>query len=171
MSEPRPDFRTVFEQNVRYVWRLLRRLGVPEADTEDVCQEVFVVVHRKLATFDGSSKVTTWLYGICIRAASDYRRRAHVRRESVTADMPEGSVAADQDRVVAGRQAIEHLDALLSRLDDDKRAVFVLYEIEGMPMAEAAKALGCPLQTAYTRLHAARDDLKVGLERADRSAT
>src|SRR5262245_49705869 len=74
--------RQIFDEHARYVWRTLRHLGVADADLEDVCQEVFVTVHRKLPEFEGRSKLRTWLYGICLRVASDYRRReigrAHV---------------------------------------------------------------------------------------------
>ncbi|WP_437974045.1 sigma-70 family RNA polymerase sigma factor [Sorangium sp. So ce295] len=70
----------IFEENAAYVWRVLRRLGVGEADVEDVCQEVFLTVHRKLDTFDGSSALRTWLYGICLRLASEYRQRRRRRQ-------------------------------------------------------------------------------------------
>src|SRR4051812_1143348 len=77
----------VFREHAPFVWRALRRLGVREADVEDACQEVFVVVHRRLADFEGRSSVRTWVYGICVRVASDWRKRAHVRREIVTDDV------------------------------------------------------------------------------------
>ena len=137
-----------------YVWRVLRRLGVGESDVEDVTQEVFIVVLRRLADFEGRSSLRTWIYGICIRTASDYRKRAHRRHERAT-DSP-GTDIAVEDRSFAAREARAELDAILSVLDDDKRAVFVLYEIEQLDMNEVATAIGCPLQTAYSRLHAAR---------------
>lgn len=147
----------IFREHAPYVWRALRRLGVHEADVEDVCQEVFVVVHRRLGSFDGACAVRTWLYGICIRTASDYRRRPHRRRESPAGDdLPDiGSPPAQEDELEQ-RRALDRLDAALGELDDAKRAVFVLYEIEGLQMPEVAQAIGCPLQTAYSRLHAAR---------------
>src|SRR5207302_10408961 len=79
--EPVPSLSEVFRQYAPFVWRALRRLGVPESDVEDVCQEVFVVVHRKLGDFEGRSSLRTWIYGICTRTASDYRRSGRVRRE------------------------------------------------------------------------------------------
>lgn len=151
-----PRFEELFRTHAPSVWRVLRRLGVREADVEDQCQEVFVVVHRKLAEFEGRSQFKTWIYGICLRVASDYRRRAHVRREEPTADVPEQQHSPPQARLLERAQARALLDAALAELDEDKRAVFVLYEIEEVPMAEVALAAGCPLQTAYSRLHAAR---------------
>src|SRR5215831_12264435 len=79
-----PRVAEVFRELAPFVWRALRRLGVAERDVEDVCQEVFMVVHRKIGEFEGRSTVRTWVYGIAIRVASDYRKRSHVRREVVT---------------------------------------------------------------------------------------
>ncbi len=146
----------VFRELAPFVWRALRRLGVAERDVDDACQEVFMVVHRKLAEFEGRSTVRTWVYGIAVRVASDYRKRGHVRREIVTGDMPENAAKDDPHDDAARRQARATLDRILDELDEDKRAVFVLYEIEQVTMAEVAEAVGCPLQTAYSRLHAAR---------------
>lgn len=149
-------FADVFREHAPYAWRVLRRLGVREADVEDLCQEVFVVVHRKLPEFEGRSSVRTWIYGICVRVASDHRRRAHVRREEPTGAVPEERSSAPQIKELEREQARALLDAALAELDDDKRAVFVLYEIEQLEMKAVAEAVGCPLQTAYSRLHAAR---------------
>lgn len=151
-----PAFARVFEEHAPYVWRVLRRLGVGEADVEDVCQEVFLVVHARLSSFEGRSALRTWIYGICIRKASEHRRRPHRLHESVVAEPPETSIPAPQLEALARRRALARLDAALAELDEDKRAAFVLYEIEQIPMAEVAGACGCPVQTAYSRLHAAR---------------
>jgi len=149
--------RAVFDEHSRYVWRALRHLGIAEADVEDLCQEVFVVVHRKLGEFEGRSELRTWLYGICLRVAADHRRRAHVRHERAHPDPTEGIAASPGLRPDARSEARSTLHFLLDQLDDDKRAVLVLYELEGLTMKEVAAAVGCPLQTAYSRLHAARD--------------
>jgi RNA polymerase sigma-70 factor (ECF subfamily) len=149
-------FAEVYREHAPFVWRSLRRLGVPVADLDDVCQETFLVVHRQLERYDGSSSVKTWLFGIAMRLASNHRRKLSVRRENPGAVAPEPSVPAPQPEVVAARQARVVLDQALDSLDDEKRAVFVLYELEQLPMSEVVAAVGCPLQTAYSRLHAAR---------------
>jgi RNA polymerase sigma-70 factor (ECF subfamily) len=154
------SFPDVFERTAPFVWRALRRLGVREADVPDVCQEVFVVVHRRLSDFDGSSALRTWIYGICLRTASQYRRRAPQLREVSEDDAREQSVLPDQEDALERRRARDRLDAALQQLDDDKRAVFVLYELEELPMKEVAAVLGCPLQTAYSRLHGARREVE-----------
>ena len=164
---PVPDetavFSDVYRENVAFVWRSLRRLGVSERDVDDVCQEVFVIVHRKLATFDATATVRTWLFGIARRVAADHRKRAHVRRETLAAplelDVSEGRTL-DQSDPIELRRARAILDEILDELDEAKRAVFVLFELEEMAMTEVAKAVECPLQTAYSRLAAARKQVE-----------
>lgn len=160
-----PEFAELFREHSRYVWRVLRRLGVPERDAADATQEVFVVVHRNLAGFEGRSSVRTWIYGICIRVASDYRKRAHVRRESPSDTLPETLDEPGQEREMELRRRRAQLDALLDELDEEKRAVIVLFEIEELPMAEVAEAVGCPVQTAYSRLYKAREMMRSAQKR------
>jgi RNA polymerase sigma-70 factor (ECF subfamily) len=135
---------------------VLRHLGVPGADLQDQAQEVFVAVFRGLEGFEGRSALRTWIYGICVRVASNYRRRAYVRRERSVSEPPEQAQEPDQPRAMEEGMGWPALRRLLDTLDPDKRDVFVLYELEELPMREVAEACGCPLQTAYSRLHAAR---------------
>lgn len=158
-------FADVFRENVPFAWRCLRRLGVGPGDVEDVCQEVFIVLHRKLPDFDRRASVRAFIYGICVRKASDHRKLARNRKEQVTSDLPEAGVEADQGERVDRDRALARLDRALGELDDDKRATFVLYEIEGLAMAEVASVMGCPLQTAYSRLAAARKHVEASLGR------
>ncbi len=160
-----PTFAELYRSHATFIWRVVRRLGVRPADVEDVCQEVFVVVHRKLPAFEGRSSVRTWLYGIAVRCASDHRRRAHVQRETPTASLADRPIEAPQPAAVAEREARAVLDEILDQLDEAKRAVFVLYELEELPMMEVAEAVGCPLQTAYSRLHAAREAVEAAVGR------
>jgi RNA polymerase sigma-70 factor (ECF subfamily) len=167
-----PSFDEVFATCAPFVWRALRRLGVPEADVEDAAQEVFLVVHRRLPSFLGQSEVRTWVYGICLRVASEHRRRPHLAREQPMEDPPDTPVPAAQDTELDRRRALAWLDGVLDGLDDAKRAVFVLFEIEQVPMVEVAAAVGCPVQTAYARLYAARKHVEAAAhrEQAKRSA-
>ena len=164
-AEPH-DLRAIFDTYAPFVWRTLRHLGISDSDVDDVCQDVFVAIHRKLGSFEGRSSLRTWIYGICLRVASDRRRLAHVRREMPVAEVSQGAMAPTQFDDYARSQARELLASLLDVLDSDKRAVFVLYELEELSMKEVAEAVGCPLQTAYSRLHAAR---KLILEAAERA--
>jgi len=165
---PELEFRSVFEAHRAAVMSSLRRLGVPSADQKDVCQEVFVAIHRKLKTFDGSVPLAVWVQGICERVAARYRRVVRVRKEKACEPPALDAikfVPANQDRAVDTRRACAHAEALLKSLDHEKRRVFVLYELEGLNMNEVADELGCPLQTGYSRLHAARKIIRMLLVR------
>lgn len=150
-------FSAVFDELAPFVLRVLRHLGISEADLQDQSQEVFVAVFRGLEGFAGRSSLQTWVYGICLRVASNHRRRAHVRRERPCSEPPEQVAAGLHPHESLERQQDRRvLSALLDSLDPDKREVFVLYELEELPMKQVAEVCGCPLQTAYSRLHAAR---------------
>jgi RNA polymerase sigma-70 factor (ECF subfamily) len=158
------DFREVFQAHARFVWRSLLGLGVPENDVPDASQQVFLVLQGKLDQIDEGCAVSTFVYGICLRVASDFRRRAHVRREQLCAVPPERPTAApSQESLVSSREALDRLRTALDAIDPAQREVFVLYEIEELGMAEVARAVGCPLQTAYSRLHAARKSVTAAL--------
>lgn len=152
-----PSFAEVYETHVEFVWRVARRLGVAESALDDAVQDVFVVVHARLHTFEGRSSLRTWIYGIVRRVARDHRPSA---REHPLDDAREVSGAASAHEQLERAEALRMLHALLDTLDDDKREVFVLSELEEMPMPEVAEAIGINLNTAYARLRAARRDLE-----------
>jgi RNA polymerase sigma-70 factor (ECF subfamily) len=150
---------TIHEAHAERVWRNLHRMGVPEADLPDMLQEVFVVVHRRLHTFDGTAKVSTWLYGICRRVAASHRRRAHVRRERPTATVAEGVHQRTPEAAAIDLDRRRLLQELLDELDVERRAVLVMYELEELSCVAIAEQLGVPVGTVYSRLHQAREDL------------
>lgn len=168
-GEPAPGavdtFDTLFRDYAQFVWRTLGRLGVPRKDLSDASQEVFLVVYRKLGDFEGRSSVKTWIYGISVRVASAWRRKASHLREEMRPDAPEQATHPSQDGDLERRQARERLMQALALLDDEKRAVFVLYELEELSMPQVAESLGCPLTTAYSRLHAARKAVRAAFLR------
>jgi RNA polymerase sigma-70 factor (ECF subfamily) len=156
------DFKEVYDAHFAFVWRSLRRLRIPDASLKDAMQDVFVVVHRRLGEFEGRAKVSTWLFGICLRVAKDYRRRAHVRRE-VLDDSGFASVADPNSDSGAGaerQQDLAMFEAALGELEIDQRAVFILFELEDMTGDEIAEALELPLGTVYSRLRLARQAFK-----------
>jgi RNA polymerase sigma-70 factor (ECF subfamily) len=157
------DFTAVYDQQFAFVWRSLRRLGVPERLLDDAAQDVFIVVHRRLGEFEGRASIKSWLFAIARRVAHDHRRR--VGRKERTEELPEviadphtATPAADAERNEARRV----LHEILASLDDDKREVFVLAELEQMTVPEIAEAIGANLNTVYSRLRAAR----LGFEQA-----
>ncbi len=165
-SAPRPSAQQVFQEHATYAWRALRYCGVAPADLQDACQEVFLVVHRRLAEFEQRSSMRTWVYGICLRVAAQYRRRAHRRHEELMPEPPETAVLPTQPAEIEEQQARALLETVLASLDPPKREVFVLYEIEQLPMEEVAAVIGCPLRTAYSRLEAARKLILKAWQRA-----
>lgn len=150
------DLATVFREHGPFVHRILRRLGVHPADVDDAFQEVFIVIHRRLAEFEPEASVRPWVYGICVRVASRARRRRTTSREVAAEEASEPMDPTTPIDSVATKQACEVLSVILNEIDDDKRAVYVLHELEDLSVPEVAKALGCPVQTAYSRLRTAQ---------------
>ena len=157
---------SIYQKHFRFVWRALRRLGVPEADLPDAVQDVFVVVHRKLTEFRGDSKLTTWLFGICFRIASDRRKLARVRRELPAGP---GEHHADPSVDVVGeverRRAFAVLERILDEMPMDQRAVFTLFELDGLTCDEIASLVNIPVGTVYSRLRLAREFFQRSLKR------
>ena len=163
-----PAFADVHRDHARFVWLALQRLGIWPRDVEDVFQEVFLVVHRRLQTYDGSSQMRSWLHGICVHVASDYRRRAHRRRETLTDDASGSAGNAPDmspDEQMALGQARQELRRILDSMDLEKRAVFVMFEIDGLACGEIAECLGVPVGTVYSRIHAARQEFSRAVKR------
>lgn len=159
--------RKLFAEFAPFVWRSLRRLGVPDADVDDMLQEVFLVVYQRLDDYEERDRARSWLYSICVRVASSQRRKLSRRRESVTSELPEQKLAAPQLQYVEDREALAFGERLLRLLPAEQREVFVLYEVEHLPMAQIAEALGCPLYTAYSRLRLARQRILAEVERVE----
>ena len=160
MSNPHRDFRAVYEAHFNFVWCSLRRLGVREADVLDQAQKVFLTAHFKLAEFEGRSQLTTWLFGICQRVASDYRRSALFRRE-VTTDSAEmdtySGTQEDSSHGAESRQRAQLAAAMLDKLPEPQRLVFVLFELEEMSGQDIAQLLGISVGTVRSRLRLARE--------------
>ena len=158
-----------------FVWRNLRRLGVAEASIDDAVQDVFLVVHRRLCEFEERSRMTTWLFAIVLRVAATHRRSAQRRRHRINEVAPAALEAvADREgegplELVARREARELLHRLLGQLDDDKRAMLVSVDLEQMSVPEAALALRLNLNTAYSRLRAARAAFNEAVARRQRA--
>jgi RNA polymerase sigma-70 factor, ECF subfamily len=151
------QFEAVFTAHAAFVWRTLRRFGVPPAELDDACQEVFIVVHRRLGEFEGRSQLRTWLYEIARRTALSTRRaRRRTEHEPLeTQAEPHDEVAPTPLERAEDREALAWLEATLATLDDDKREAFVLHELEDLTLADAARALGAPLNTVHARVQAA----------------
>ncbi|MCH9681360.1 MAG: sigma-70 family RNA polymerase sigma factor [Deltaproteobacteria bacterium] len=156
---PRPALRLedVFRQHHTYVWRTLARLGVGAAQLDDATQDVFIVVHHRLADFEGRAKLTTWLFEITRRIALRYRHQRKRESGPVSLDHPDPHPSPD-DRV-SRLEALELMQTWLDELDDEKRIVFVLAEFEQLQGPQIAERLGVNVNTVYARLRGARRHL------------
>lgn len=155
-----PTFEELFRKFAPMILHALPFLGVAESETDDLCQEIFLTVHQKLPTFEGRSTLKTWIYGICLRKVSNYRRQARHRYEYASEKIAEHAVQTEQVQRIQQEQELDILEQSLSLLSEKKRTVFVLYEIEELSMDEVAEVARCPVFTAYARLYAARREVK-----------
>lgn len=163
-GDGRQTFDSLVRPELSYLWNSLRRLGVPERDREDVLQEILVRVHRAIPEYDASRPARPWLFAFAFRLASDYRKRARVRDHLEWTDHAATTPTPEEDLDVARRRAL--LERAIQELDLDKRAVLILHDIDGIAVTDAARTLGIPEGTAYTRLRAARTELAATLRRS-----
>ncbi len=165
-----PNFSAIFRAEFDYVWNSLRRLGIPVRDLEDLTHDVFFRVYQRLAGFDANRAVRPWLFGFAFRVASDYRRRFSNRREVLSSESEASDPAPTAlDRLVHA-ETLTLAQIALDGIELERRAVFILHEIDGCAVPEIATALGLPVNTAYSRLRVARTEFQAALlrERARR---
>lgn len=159
-----PGFEAVYREHHGFVWKSVRRLGIADAEVDDVTQDVFVVVHRRLADFEGRSSIRTWLFSIAYHVVRDRRRSGAARRDR------EGKVEpprppTEPDQRLARHRAVVALDDLLAGLDDDQRSTFVMAEVLHMTAPEIATLTEVKLNTVYSRLRRGRDAFEAALQR------
>jgi RNA polymerase sigma-70 factor, ECF subfamily len=156
-SDPKvaDSFYEVYEREISYVFKTLGRLGVDPSDIADAVHDVFVIVHRRWADIDFSRPLRPWLFGVARRVAAGMRRK---RRELPSQDLQsvvDASPHAERDL----------LWRVLASLDDDRREVVVLHDLEGYTGAEIGELLGIPANTVHSRLRLAREDMRATLVR------
>jgi len=157
-------FEEAYEAHFDFVWRSARRLGVPEASTDDVVQDVFVTVYRRFDEFEGRSLLRTWIFGILRHTVRDLQRS---QRRKPTEALSQEPLAHDDgpDEAAAQRQGTRLLHEVLQTLDQDQREIFVLAELEQMSAPEIGIALEMNVNTVYSRLRAARQGFEAALKR------
>ncbi len=172
-SPPAPDLSAVFDEHFDYIWSTLRRLGVRDADREDLVHEVFLKVHTRLGDYDANRPLRPWLFGFAYRVAVDYHRLARHRVEVLgrLGDTPAANVPADE--AVAESEEREFLLSALDTIDLERRAVLVMHDVDEVSTHEIARQLDIPLNTVYSRLRLARKQLanavtKLGVARGVR---
>lgn len=158
---PGADFDAVYAEHFAFVWRSLRALGVDSAATDDAAQDVFIVVHDRLHTYDGRVALRGWLFGIARNVA-----RKHRERRGRTSPLQLVGQPAPLDETLQWRERASMVAHFLDSLDEEQRAVFVLAQLEGSTAPEIAEALGVNLNTVYSRLRTARARFARVMERA-----
>lgn len=159
------DAGAIFQEQFRYVWNSLRRLGIQERDLEDMAHEVFVRVHDQLALFDPSRPLRPWLFSLALGVATNYRRLAR-HRVQLMAEPPEVT-----DPARGAEESLEQTEqamlvhAALQNVSLEQRAVLVLHELDGCPIPEVATTLGLALNTAYSRLRLGREAFRSAFRR------
>lgn len=172
------DLATVYRQHHDLVWRSIRALGVDAALADDATQDVFMVVHRRIRDYDGRTPVRRWVLGIARNVALKYRERSSRSAARLRSLAGEDEAPRAQPRVVdlsaedalARREAAGVVERFVEGLDPDKRAVFVLCEVEGLSAPEVSGVLGIKLNTVYSRLRVARQKFEQAIAR-HRAAT
>jgi RNA polymerase sigma-70 factor, ECF subfamily len=156
------EFEALYDQHFAFVWRMLLHFGVAEHQAEDAAQDVFIVVHRRLADWDRSVSARSWLYGICRRVAADHRR-SRTRHERKLEALPRPAGDSALERRVADRELLAALERALAELDPGLRDAFVMAELEGMTGREIAEATGVNANTIASRLRKARAQISAAL--------
>ncbi|WP_437478908.1 RNA polymerase sigma factor [Sorangium sp. So ce1014] len=168
-APPRPSFEEVYTGLLGYVLRVLWRMGVPARNLRDVAQDVFLVVHRRFGDYDPRFSMKAWVASIASHLALRHLRLSRNRRELLARSEAErvdaADPAGDAEALLAQAEAQRVVRALVQRIQDDRRLVFILYEIEGVPMREIAEALQIPENTAWDRLRRARKELAAAVRR------
>lgn len=153
-----PSFDHLYDEQVDFVWRSVRRLGVEEGSIDDVVQQVFLVVHRRLGEFEGRSLVKTWLFSILLFAVREHKRGVRRKSPHLGAGhtdpdtLVDTAVQNNPERALERAQASRMIDELLESLEGDKRVVFVMAELEQMSAAEIGQATGLDAKSVYARL-------------------
>jgi len=166
-----PSFEQVYEDQVDFVFRNAQRLGVAEGALDDVVQQVFLVVHRRLSEVAPDAPIRAWIFGILAHVVRDYRRSLRRKSPHIAAQPIDPATLAEPAGrgpfdALARSEALEVVSALLSELSDEKREIFVLSELEQLTAQEISELIGVNASTVYSRLRAARQDFERAVERS-----
>jgi RNA polymerase sigma-70 factor (ECF subfamily) len=164
-ERPTSDLQAIFQAEFSYVWNALRRLGVPARDLEDLTHDVFLRVHAEWHGYDPARPIRPWLFGFAFRIASDYRRLARNRLEIFGDASEREAVEPSGLEQVLRNEALCIASRALESLDIDRRAVFILHELDGVPVPAIAETLSISVNTAYSRLRMARQQFQETVHR------
>ena len=155
-----------FDRDLDYVFGTLYRLGAPPGDAEDLAHDVFMVLLRNWATLDMSRPLRPYLFGVAFRIVRAHRRR--YRREVLQSALDSESGGPSPEGSFQSREAMALLQAALQRVPLTRRAVLVMHELDGIPIAEIAKTLAITRFGAYARLRKGHQELAAAVRRLQR---
>jgi RNA polymerase sigma-70 factor, ECF subfamily len=162
-----PRFARLVQEQFAFVWRLLRRIGVPESDADDAAQQVFMAASQRIDDIRPGSE-RAFLFSTALHVGSRARRGGSRKREEFGVELGEELDPAPLlDELVDRRRARDLLDVMLQEMPLELRVVFVLYEIEQLTSSEIAEVVGVPTGTVASRLRRAREDFAARVERAE----
>jgi RNA polymerase sigma-70 factor (ECF subfamily) len=167
-------FDAVYETHFAFVWRTVRRLGGADNAVEDIVQDVFLIVHRRLGSFEGQASIRSWLFAIATRVVRDSRRSLRRKpgnlggsaRSSHDVDAIADARARCPDESAAKAEAVQRLHEILAAMSDQRREIFILAELEQMPVVDIAAAVNANVNTVHSRLRAARAEFERAVSRA-----
>jgi RNA polymerase sigma-70 factor, ECF subfamily len=164
---PTPPFQDLYATQFKFVWHALWRLGIPNRDLPDLTQRVLVIAFLAWADYDPTRPIKPWLLGIAYRIAVDYHRLARHSYEQLvpTDQLDVVDESTDMDEVMIKRELCALIEKLGRELPPDRRRIFVQHDLEGIPIPEIARSLSIPVNTAYSRLRLARQEIRRRLER------
>ena len=162
------DFKVVYDEHFQFAWRSLRGLGVSTHDIDDAAQEVFLIVHRKLDTITEPNGIKSWIFSIVRRVASDYRRSR--KRKGISVEYDDSITAIDTatpQNAVENREVLSLVEQYLDTLTDETRSMFVLSEIEQLPVSKISEILEMNSNTIYSRLRVTRKNMESFMARSN----
>ncbi len=157
-SDVQTQFTAAYRQEFSYVWKTLSRLGARPTAQEDLAHDVFATAFRHWESYDSARPLRPWLFGIAYRVVLDWKRKAQNTRESASDSIELTDSAPSSEEKVSREQGLALARGAIEALEIDRRAVFIMHELDEQPMPEVAEALAIPLNTAYSRLRLARRD-------------
>ena len=160
-------FEELYRRHHRRVYSLCLRMTQNVSEAEDLAQEAFVQLFRKIGSFRGESAFTTWLHRLTVNQVLMHFRKRSVRDEKTTeeGETPDQAVLGTENPSrmhVVDRIA---LDKAIAQLPPGYRTVFVLHDVEGYEHEEIGRMLGCAVGTSKSQLHKARMKLRNLLRR------
>jgi RNA polymerase sigma-70 factor (ECF subfamily) len=162
LARDKQAWRLLYDRYFARVAELVQRHAEAGAESDDLCQEIFLIVFRRLQSFRGEGRLRAWIQRVAAREAIRSAKRVRSSRAQGAASSHALAAGRAPARLAGGDEAAhrQYLGQLLRQLPSDRRRALMLFEIEGRPVEEIAELCGCAVNTVWTRIHRARAQLK-----------